>query len=170
VTAIRAASLQDADAIAELHVAAWRWAYRGLMADDVLDALSLEERATQWRSTLAEARAQKATFVAERGGRIVGFTSVGRSVDAEASPETGEVYAIYLDEAVLATGVGRDLFARANTSLRELGFGRATLWVLEANDRARWFYEKAGWTWDGTTSMHDDECANLPIVRYAVDL
>jgi hypothetical protein len=44
------------------------------------------------------------------------------------------------------------------------------LWVLESNDRARGFYERGGWVWDGTVGDHLIECANYPIVRYARDL
>jgi hypothetical protein len=33
--------------------------------------------------------------------------------------------------------------------LRDLGFREATLWTLEANSRARSFYEKEGWHADG---------------------
>lgn len=50
------------------------------------------------------------------------------------------------------------------------GVERATLWVLETNQRARRFYEREGWAWDGTTSIHQVEGSNLPIVRYALDL
>jgi len=41
---IRPATPEDARAIAEVHVASWRYAYRGLLPDDVLDRLSVEER------------------------------------------------------------------------------------------------------------------------------
>jgi RimJ/RimL family protein N-acetyltransferase len=41
------------------------------------------------------------------------------------------------------------------------------LWVLESNQRARRFYERAGWSWEGTRSAHQMQCANLPILRYS---
>jgi GNAT superfamily N-acetyltransferase len=108
--------------------------------------------------------------VAEVDGRIVGFASFGPSRDEDASDRTGEVPAIYLDPAVLGTGVGRELFEAATTALRDAGFAHATLWVLEANAPARRFYEKAGWAWDGAVSTHMFDCANEPVVRYAADL
>jgi hypothetical protein len=42
--------------------------------------------------------------------------------------------------------------------------------VLETNERARSFYEAAGWRWDGTTSAHRFDCAERPIVRYTFRL
>jgi GNAT superfamily N-acetyltransferase len=100
----------------------------------------------------------------------VGFVSFGPSRDENATPSTGEVPAIYVDPSVMGTGVGRELLEAATAALREAGYARATLWVLEANERARRFYEKAGWAWDGAVSRHDFDCANEPVVRYAKDL
>jgi ribosomal protein S18 acetylase RimI-like enzyme len=34
--------------------------------------------------------------------------------------------------------------------LRRRGFAEATLWVIEANDIGRGFYEKQGWRHDGS--------------------
>jgi len=101
---------------------------------------------------------------------MVGFSGFGASHDDGATDTTGEIRTIYLLEEAAGKGIGRDLFARANERLRDLGYRRATLWVLETNERSRRFYEKAGWSWDGTTSAHQFDCANLPIVRYATDL
>jgi ribosomal protein S18 acetylase RimI-like enzyme len=67
-------------------------------------------------------------------------------------------------------GIGRDLFASAVEQLRAFGYERATLWVMTSNDRSRRFYERAGRSWDGTTSEHRFDRANLPVVRYGVDL
>jgi GNAT superfamily N-acetyltransferase len=107
----------------------------------------------------------------------VGFAAFGPPDDDPSVPVgsrppagAGEVYAIYLDERVAGRGVGRALFDRAVGGLRAGGFGRAFLWVLEANERARRFYENAGWAWDGAAGTHRFDCANLPVVRYAGDL
>ncbi|MFN8233107.1 MAG: GNAT family N-acetyltransferase [Actinomycetota bacterium] len=82
----------------------------------------------------------------------------------------GAVYALYLGRSVLGRGIGRALLERATEGLRDAGWKRAVLWVLETNERARRFYERAGWSWDGTTSAHRFDRAELPIVRYAADL
>jgi L-amino acid N-acyltransferase YncA len=165
---LRLARPEDARAIAEVHVGSWRHAYRGLLPEGYLDRLSVDEREGSWREALGSDTA--GAVVAEAEGRIVGFASFGPSRDADAAEGVGEVPAIYVDAEVLGTGVGRSLLAEATTRLREAGFRRATLWVLEANARARRFYEKSGWAWDGTVSRHDFDCANEPVVRYAVDL
>lgn len=44
------------------------------------------------------------------------------------------------------------------------------LWVLDANARARRFYEAAGWRADGRTQYNDYGQARLQALRYAVAL
>jgi GNAT superfamily N-acetyltransferase len=167
---IRPAGPADARPVAEVHVASWRHAYRGLLPDDALDRLSVDDREARWLGAFADPDPTGGALVAEVEGRIVGFASFGPSRDDDAPAGTGEVPAIYVEPAALGTGVGRELLGAATRALREAGFGRATLWVLEANEPARRFYEKAGWRWDGTVSQHDFDCANRPVVRYVADL
>jgi GNAT superfamily N-acetyltransferase len=167
---IRPATLEDARPIVEVHVASWRDAYRGLLPDEFLEKLSVEEREARRIAAFADPSPGSGVLVAEDEGRVIGFASFCPSRDEDAPAGTGEVPAIYVAPAVVGTGVGRDLFASVTDALREAGFTRATLWVLEANERARRFYEKAGWAWDGAVSTHMFDCANEPVVRYAVDL
>jgi ribosomal protein S18 acetylase RimI-like enzyme len=164
---IREATVDDAAAIAEVHVASWRWAYDGLLPASVLDELSVDDRAEWWRSAFG--RWDGRVIVAVDGrGNVVGFASVGATGDDDDPPAgTGQLFAIYVVPAVAGTGTGRALLDRAESILRERDFGRATLWVLETNERARRFYERHGWSWDGTRGEHRFDCGNQPIVRYA---
>jgi ribosomal protein S18 acetylase RimI-like enzyme len=50
--------------------------------------------------------------------------------------------------------------------LRCRGFDEAVLWVLETNERARRFYEKAGWKTDGQTKTEERGPVVLNDVRY----
>jgi len=93
--------------------------------------------------------------VAERDGVIVGFASMAASGDDDATGSTGELRAIYILEDVAGLGVGARLLERAQNALRERGFVRATLWVLDANERARAFYERHGWRPDGTVRVEE---------------
>ncbi|HLA93567.1 MAG TPA: GNAT family N-acetyltransferase [Actinomycetota bacterium] len=163
---IREAEPRDARAIAEVHVGSWRAAYRGQLTDDYLDDLKVDDRLDQHRRTLEEPRAGWRTWVAEEGGRVIGFAVTGPSEDADAQDKTGEVYAIYLDPEQVGTGLGRALFEHAVGDLRERGFTEATLWVLETNERARRFYEIAGWKPDGTETSERVDCEMRPTVRY----
>jgi ribosomal protein S18 acetylase RimI-like enzyme len=167
---IREASLGDARAIAEIHVRAWQAAYRGQMPDEYLDGLSVEDRLAQHEWSLRNQRETWRLWVAEDEGAVVGFAVTGPSEDADADERTGEVYAIYLEPARVGSGVGRELFAGAVHDLGSRGFRAATLWVLQSNERARRFYELAGWKPDGTTASERIDCTMLPTVRYRTDL
>jgi GNAT superfamily N-acetyltransferase len=168
---IRPATREDARPIAEVHVASWRHAYRGLLPDDSLEKLSVDEREAQRLAWFADPRPSSGVLVAEDdAGRVVGFATFGPSRDNDAPEGTGEVPAIYVEPEQIGTGIGRQLLEETASALREAGFARATLWVLEENESARRFYERVGWTWDGAVSTHDFDCANEPVVRYAVVL
>lgn len=167
---IREAVPADARSIAEIHVRSWQAAYRGQLTDDYLDGLSVEDRLQQHRRSLEEPPAEWRTWVAQEGGDVAGFAVTGPSQDADATERTGEVYAIYLAPERIGTGAGRELFDHTVGDLRERGFDAATLWVLETNERARHFYEDAGWAPDGTVSTERVDCEMRPTLRYRLAL
>ncbi|HET9724706.1 MAG TPA: GNAT family N-acetyltransferase [Actinomycetota bacterium] len=166
---IREADPTDAEAIAGIHVRSWQTAYRGLLTDEYLDGLSVEERLEQHRGALS-APGEHRTWVAEEGGTVVGFAVTGPSQDADADEKTGELYAIYLEPDRLGQGVGKLLSDHATRDLRERGFQTATLWVLGSNEGARRFYEREGWSADGLTTSERVDCEMRPTVRYRTSL
>ena len=58
----------------------------------------------------------------------------------------------------------------ATGDLVERGFASAILWVFTANDRARRFYEAAGWRPDGTAQLLDFDGTAIEEIRYSIDL
>lgn len=141
-----------------------------VMPDDFLDALDPVSRGVIWAGRLIDDDACHRHLVAVVDGTVMGFTSFGGSRDDDAEPGTGEVMAVYLEPEHVGTGVGRALFSSALDKLRDDGHDRATVWVLETNDRGRRFYEKAGMQLDGATKS--DEVRGFPITeeRYGISL
>lgn len=137
---VRRARIEDARAIAEVQVASWHAAYRGLMPDAKLDAMTVEAREPAWQRILGSETAST-TFVLEREGRVIAFGSFGPSRD---EPGLGEVWALYAAPDAWRTGAGRALLEHGLAFLRERGFPHAMLWVLEGNVRAIRFYERFG--------------------------
>jgi GNAT superfamily N-acetyltransferase len=165
VVTVRPATLADADAIGRVQVETWRAAYTGLMPDEAIAAFDVATRQRMWREGLArEPRPGSATFVAERDGAVVGFSTVGAARGETAG--IGELYAIYVDAASWGTGAGRALMAAAEASLRTSGFGEAVLWVLEGNERAERFYRAGGWAADGGRKLDDFAGPPVPELRY----
>jgi ribosomal protein S18 acetylase RimI-like enzyme len=91
----------------------------------------------------------------------------GPSEGADATPDVAEVYSVYLDPEALGRGIGRSLFEMAVADIVDHRFRGAILWVLGANERARRFYEAAGWRLDGATKTEDRPGGKLQEVRYA---
>ena len=160
---VRPARVADAPAMGRLHVRAWQAAYRGHMPDEYLDGLRATERAAGWERSLGRERPRGAVLVAEQDGEVVGFAALGPSPDPEGA---GELFSINVDPDHWGTGAGRALLEAAHDELARLGFSETVLWVLPANARARRFYERAGWTCDGTERTVDALGATVPEVRY----
>lgn len=163
---VRRAALDDARAIAAIHVASWRDAYRGLIADEVLDSLSIASREARWRRILATPESTSRVWMAADGGFVVGFASTAPTVDEDATLGTAELYTLYVDPAWMGRGVGSMLLEHAVGDLGARGFALVTLWVLAENRPARDFFECAGWLLDG--GGQTDEMG--PQLRYARSL
>jgi L-amino acid N-acyltransferase YncA len=164
---IRPAQEADAGGIAAVHMRSWQTAYRGILPDDFLDTLSIPQREERMRELLATKRSARRVWVIESEEGLLGFSEAGPSREDEAPDWAAEVYTIYLDPTAVGKGIGRELFAHTVADLRNAGYRHATLWALERNERARRFYEKAGWRPDGTSSIW--ERFNINALRYRLD-
>jgi len=142
---IRLAGVQDAAAVADINRRGWLFAYADIVPKEtMLDAAgALDEH---WAQRLADSDEQHPVWMATDGDATpIGYVSIGPPRDLDAGPGDGELYAIYLAPEAVGTGVGHALLERAEASLAQLGYTGATLWVFEANTRARRFYERHGW-------------------------
>ena len=167
---IRPATGDDAAAVAGIQVRGWRAAYAGLMPQAYLDSLSEPDRALRWRTWIEAPPDGVRIWLAEEEGRGIGFASLGPSRDADAEPGTGEVYAIYLEPSLIGSGRGRELFAHVVDDLRGRGYRRGELWVLPGNERARRFYEAAGWRTDGSEKIEPFDDIEVVEIRYRAEL
>jgi ribosomal protein S18 acetylase RimI-like enzyme len=142
----RLATAADVDRIAEIHVASWRDAYRGLVPDEALEDRTIEKRITQWKGWLEDPElAGFQLFVIEEAG-IKGFAFAGPSDDQDLDPSTTvNVGALYLDPAARGAGLGRTLLDYVLSDFAARGFKLATLYVLIGNDPAKRFYARLGW-------------------------
>ncbi|MDP8942805.1 MAG: GNAT family N-acetyltransferase [Actinomycetota bacterium] len=153
---VRRAGRGDAAAIAGVHVRSWQAAYRGLLEDETLDAMSVERREQSWGELLGEGDGPSFTLVADLAGRVAGFCSVATpSRDVDAAEGTAEVAAIYVEPQLWRRGVGSALLAAAVDDLHREGWRDATLWVFAENTDARTFYARFGFELDGSQARHE---------------
>jgi GNAT superfamily N-acetyltransferase len=161
---IRRATVADALRIAEIHVTSWQSAYRGIMPGTVLNALSVQKRADFWTAYLAEQVTN--AFVLEDEGRVQGWIDFGNCSDADAKSDV-EVYGIYLDPSIYRRGYGRMLWNEAQECFRRQSAKRIAVWVLDANTRARRFYEAMGGVLEsGAVKQFCRDGVDMPALRY----
>lgn len=147
---VRSAVAADAGAIAQVHVDAWRAAYRGLLPQRILDGLSVAGRERQWRERLSPASRRAKTLIAEDSDGVGGFVTYSvRARDVEEAAGVGEIPALYVDPARWGSGMGGALIDAAAEQMAGDGCREAMLWMLGGNDTAQGFYEARGWRDDG---------------------
>jgi ribosomal protein S18 acetylase RimI-like enzyme len=99
-------------------------------------------------------------------GAVVGWIAYGTCRDPDrAGPQYGEIFACYVHPDWWRKGTGRLLMGRAIDGLVRSGRDDISLWVLEANARARRFYEAFGFAPDGTRKLVSFGVP-VPEVRY----
>ena len=137
---VRPATLVDADAIANVHVGAWRDNYRGLIADSVIRERTIERRQARWRRVLTESKAL--VFVADDSGAIAGFAS---AIPLAPPVDGFEAYlqAIYVRSESKSRGAGGALLRAIAAELVKCDCSNLVLRTLRLGD-ARGFYERLG--------------------------
>ncbi len=161
---IRDMTVEDCEAVAAVRVRGWQFAYAGLMPQSYLAAMSVEEDAERRRGFLTEGSAVT-HVVAERDGTVIGWGCFGPGRDKDIPAGQAELYAIYVLPEQIGTGAGRALMAELTGRAEADGFSSMHLWVLKENDRARRFYEKAGFAPDGAEEPFDVDGVSVPEVR-----
>ena len=149
---VRLAAVNDASAMATVFIEAWRGGYRGIVADEVIDGWDADTT-TAWLATLVADKSAQ-TLVAETSpGHVVGFIRFGTDPDDSLN---GHIFALYVAPSAGGRGVGRLLLEKALTVLDPLSSRSVTLWVFEANERARRVYTNAGFSPDGGRRVEEE--------------
>jgi len=133
------------------------------MPDALLDGIGAD--GSRWEEAIGSESLRTSLLVVDDDGAVCGFCVLGPDRDGDRA--AGEIVAIYLRPDVWGHGYGWALMEAAVAELRHHGFGRAVLWVLSGNRRARRFYEGAGWTADDAETVEVWRGHPLPHVRYS---
>lgn len=162
----RPATAEDAAAIARVHVASWNAAYRGVIADGALDALTEDRLTPEWRRAVETGDGVVA--VVEDSGTVAGYARYGPARDGDLDHEEwAEIFGFYVDPAAWGRGAGRTLMEHVTDDLRDRGFRDACLWVVQVNERAQAFYRALGFAPDG---RDDKLCIGAPEYRFRASL
>ena len=138
---VRQTSLDDAEPLVTMHLAAHREAYARLLPEAAFAAREarIPERVERQRGIIRDAHSP---WIAVDDDGVLGFAHAGPPRDdADGGwppPEDYELYGLYVLARGHGLGVAQELVGRA------IGDRPAYLWVLDDNPKAQAFYRKSG--------------------------
>ncbi len=172
---VRTAWPDDAAALAQVQVRAWRESYAALLPGEVLADLDAEAIAEQWRRSMVKpGDARNRVLVALERASLRGFAVTGPSPDPDADGVAdGEVVELVVDPGARGAGHGSRLLQACADTLRADRFTHARIWVNGSDDAGRSFLTTAGWGSDGAhreLDLHGDGGVLVKQVRLHTDL
>jgi ribosomal protein S18 acetylase RimI-like enzyme len=166
---IRPATVADAEAIARVHIAAWRESYAELMPAGVLAGLDADEWTGRWRENLSDPDPATSTFLAiDETGRPAGFGHCRRQRSEKLLPLgfSGEITSLYLLRHIQRRAVGQRLLGEMARHLIAHGCDSAAVWAFRDATQARAFYEAQGALPTGIAGVWEIYGMVLPDVAY----
>lgn len=144
---IRMAEQRDCAELAKVHVASWQTAYKGLIDQDYLDNLNVEDREKGWSKNLIEN--QHKIYLQFDSDRLIGFASSCQCRDDDALSSWDEIATFYFLERYWGKGHSHALMSHILAKIDVSGNAATTVWVLRKNLRAQKFYAKHGFVLEG---------------------
>ena len=123
--------------ISNIYENSWKYAYKNIIPQDYLDSIPTG----QWVNSINKVGMNNLVIIEDR--LIMGTASFCKS-RWEKYSNYGEIVSIYFLPEYIGKGYGRLLLNKCIEELKQCGFSKILLWVLEDNHRARSFYEKNG--------------------------
>jgi len=159
---IRRALSEDADDYAICSILCWQLAYKEIVPDEFLTNMLLEkkQRAEKFRKSFADPR-NIHSYCVLYDKKMIGFLIIDIL--------NAEIWAIYLIEEFWGKGYGKEILDFVINELKRLQPKEIFLWVFEGNNKARQFYEKNNFHFDGTTREREYG-KSLVQLRYVLKL
>jgi len=147
---IRKVLPEEAYEYAVCHTNCWHAAYKGIIPNEYLANMlsDMEQIVERTRKRINESSNDEFCLIT-LDEKIIGKLGYSHCRD-EDKPDAGEIHAIYLLPEYWDKGYGRQTMEYTLGKLKDTGYREVIIWVLKENIRARLFYEKFGFKFDGT--------------------
>lgn len=145
----------DIDRVRQIYILGWQNAFRGIVPQTYLDTMNLNN----WAPPLDGA------YVLTDGIGILGTSSIAPARDGSFAG-WGEIISIYVLPRLIGQGYGHLLFEYVKEELLKQHYRKIYLTVFEDNHRARSFYEKHAFSWNGERLPIHIGGENLTELRY----
>jgi ribosomal protein S18 acetylase RimI-like enzyme len=138
---VRKAVCQDSADMAETVCSSWKYAYKGIVAQDYLDKLTSERWKDKFYNGIESGLNDY--YVLEYDGKVIGASMLSRSLE-EDFPDDAELVCFYLRPEFIGKGLGQNFFDGIHDYIAAKGYAHMILNVLSGNERAICFYKKQG--------------------------
>jgi len=163
---IRHATIDDIPIMSRVMARSWRAAFPGQLPQDFLDTL----QDNYFEPRFHERRTECRYLIAEENGDAIGVLAHNKAYADDSAD--GEIWLCYVIPEYWSQGIGHQLLSAAKNNLRNMGYTRAYLYVLDTNERARRAYIRAGFVRcpENAVKHHDFHGAKLTDERFVVTL
>ena len=134
----------DAPVVADVYLRAWMAGYDGLVDPDHLEPVAGERAAHDWRTAITDPHASFALGYVD--GSPAGLAKIGP--DPTEAVRCTWLELLYVAPEFWGSGVATGLLCWATDRAAAEGASVMRLRVVEAQHRARRFYEREGWEYD----------------------
>lgn len=143
---IRPALQKDASRLAEILIFAKRCAYRPIFQNDPVsfNEMQVLELALSYRDREEERR----NVYVYDDGIVRGMMKWTKEIALDGSCRV-QLEQLYVEPFFQGMGIGKALLQECLNKAAQEGAAEVWLYVLEKNEKARKFYEKYGFEWDG---------------------
>ena len=139
---IRKKERKDCADVAHVVTVAWNETYKGIVPDDFLEGLYLNEEQRTINSYNKFDENDNHQYVLEVDGKVIGFVNVG-STDEKEYDNCGELHAIYIINGYKGNGYGKKLINIGIEELKKMGYNKMIIGCLEGNPSNE-FYKHIG--------------------------
>ena len=160
---IRKATIQDANDIAVIVTSSWKAAYKDIISPKVMQERTDVDKRTESFSKIISNGIQNVYIILD-DEKPCGFCTSDKYREEDLS-NAYEIIAMYFLTKYWGIGFAKQTMDFVLEDIKKSGYQKVCLWTFEDNLRARRFYEKCGFEFDGT-KKESDLGENLFYVRY----
>lgn len=139
---IRNIKREDIFDVVDIQINGWKTAYKGIVDDEYLQAMSREERIKKREQDYM----QNGFIVAESNKKVIGFCRYidNNSFSKDIQEADCELLALYVEPNLKYSGIGTKLFQYVTQEFKNRGREKMILWCLKDNEASKKFYTKMG--------------------------
>lgn len=153
---IRLLTEKEIDEMEELYVKNWRARYKGIIADKILDTITLDRYSKIWKDYIT--KENNGIFGAFENDIFLGF---GVFTPDEEKENTLYLDSLYIEDGYKGKGIGTKIINHLKEYAKGKGFKDVRISIMSGNDRTRNLYTKIGAIHLNDYTSYETKCGKL---------